>query len=74
MASAVGLSVLDVIKEEKCQENSLEVGTYLLQQLVTLVDKYEIVGDVRGKGLMIGQIFGFVRSSRSNNVRPSVWS
>jgi len=54
MASAVGLSVLDVIKEERCQENSLEVGTYLLQQLVTLVDKYEIVGDVRGKGLMIG--------------------
>ena len=49
MASAVGLSVLDVIKEERCQENSLEVGTYLLQQLVTLVDKYEIVGDVRGK-------------------------
>ena len=57
MASAVGLSVLDVIKEERCQENSLEVGTYLLQQLVTLVDKYEIVGDVRGKGLMIGVIF-----------------
>ena len=57
MASAVGLSVLDVIKEEKCQENSLEVGTYLMQKLVTLVDKYEIVGDVRGKGLMIGQIF-----------------
>ena len=57
MASAVGLSVLDVIKEERCQENSLEVGTYLLQQLVTLVDKYEIVGDVRGKGLMIGWIF-----------------
>ena len=56
MASAVGLSVLDVIKEERCQENSLEVGTYLLQQLVTLVDKYEIVGDVRGKGLMIGQM------------------
>jgi len=54
MASAVGLSVLDVIKEEKCQENSLEVGTYLMEKLVTLVDKYEIVGDVRGKGLMIG--------------------
>ena len=55
MASAVGLSVLDVIKEERCQENSLEVGAYLLEKLVTLVDKYEIVGDVRGKGLMIGQ-------------------
>ena len=54
MASAVGMAVLDVIKEEKCQKNSLEVGTYLLQELVKVADKYEIVGDVRGKGLMIG--------------------
>lgn len=54
MASAVGLTVLDVLKDEKCQENSLEVGTYLLSKLVQLVDKYPIVGDVRGKGLMIG--------------------
>ena len=54
MASAVGMAVLDAIKEDKCQENSLEVGTYLMEQLVKLVDKYEIVGDVRGKGLMIG--------------------
>ena len=46
--------VLDVIREERCQENSQEVGTHLLQQLVKLVDKYQIVGDVRGKGLMIG--------------------
>ena len=37
------------------QENSKLVGTYLLEQLIQLVDKYEIVGDVRGKGLMIGE-------------------
>ena len=54
MASAVGLAVLEVIEEEKLQENSKVVGTYLLEQLIQLVDKYEIVGDVRGKGLMIG--------------------
>ena len=59
MASAVGLAVLEVLEEEKCQENSLEVGTYLLSKLVQLVDKYPIVGDVRGKGLMIGKEFGF---------------
>ena len=58
MASAVGLAVLEVLKEEKCQENSQEVGTYLLSKLVQLVDKYPIVGDVRGKGLMIGKEFG----------------
>jgi len=54
MASAVGMAVLDVMEQERTMENSKEVGTYLLRQLVGLVDRYEIVGDVRGKGLMIG--------------------
>lgn len=35
-------------------ENSHHVGTYLLHSLAKLRKKYEIVGDVRGKGLMIG--------------------
>ena len=50
----VGLAVLDTIEKENCQANSLKVGTHLLERLVKLVDQYEIVGDVRGKGLMIG--------------------
>ncbi|KAJ8877938.1 hypothetical protein PR048_022397 [Dryococelus australis] len=54
VASAVGLAVLEVIKEEKLQQRSHDVGTYLLQQLAGLRDKFECVGDVRGKGLMIG--------------------
>jgi len=54
MASAVGLAVLEALKEDRCQEVSKEVGTHLLSRLVELVDKYRIVGDVRGKGLMIG--------------------
>lgn len=54
MASAVGLAVLDALEEDRCQETSKEVGTYLLQRLVKLVDTTSIVGDVRGKGLMIG--------------------
>ena len=49
MASAVGSAVLDVIDEEKLQENALNVGTYMLRGLEKLRDKYEIVGDVRGK-------------------------
>lgn len=43
-----------VIKEENLQENSQEVGTYMLQKFAELRDEFEIVGDVRGKGLMIG--------------------
>ncbi|XP_021551822.1 alanine--glyoxylate aminotransferase 2, mitochondrial isoform X2 [Mirounga leonina] len=50
-----GVCIADeVIKEEKLQENSQEVGTYMLQKFAELRDEFEIVGDVRGKGLMIG--------------------
>ncbi|XP_058457742.1 alanine--glyoxylate aminotransferase 2, mitochondrial isoform X2 [Malaya genurostris] len=54
LASVVGMAVLDVIEEEELQKNALEVGTYMLKGLEKLRDKHEIVGDVRGKGLMIG--------------------
>lgn len=43
-----------MIKEENLQENSQEVGTYMLLKFAKLRDEFEIVGDVRGKGLMIG--------------------
>lgn len=43
-----------MIKEENLQENSQEVGTYMLLKLAKLRDEFDIVGDVRGKGLMIG--------------------
>lgn len=54
LASTVGISVLDIIEKEELQKNCLEVGTYFLKGLAELRDRYEIVGDVRGKGLMIG--------------------
>lgn len=54
MACAVGSAVLDVIDEEKLKQNCQTVGTYFLKELEKLRDEFEIVGDVRGKGLMIG--------------------
>jgi 4-aminobutyrate aminotransferase-like enzyme len=38
-----------VIDEEKLQQNALEVGTYFLRGFESLRDKYDIIGDVRGK-------------------------
>ena len=43
-----------MIEEEKMMENCLEVGTYCLKKLSKMRDEYEIIGDVRGKGLLIG--------------------
>lgn len=54
LASAVGCAVLDVIDEEKLQVNCTNVGTYLLLELNKLKAHCQTVGDVRGKGLMIG--------------------
>ena len=52
---AVASAVLDVIKEEKLQENAHRVGTHLLERLAKLRDQLpDVIGDVRGKGLMIG--------------------
>jgi len=42
------------IDEDRCQEKSKDVGTFFLSELAKLRDEFEIVGDVRGKGLMIG--------------------
>ena len=51
VSCAAGLAVLDVIENEKLQENALEVGLYLNQKLEMLRAKHEVIGDVRGEGL-----------------------
>ena len=54
VSCAIGLAVLEVIKEEELQENALIVGEYLLEGLRNLVPNNPIIGDVRGIGLYIG--------------------
>ncbi|KAL8203995.1 UNVERIFIED_CONTAM: alanine--glyoxylate aminotransferase 2 [Gekko kuhli] len=54
VACVVGSAVLDAIEEDGLQKNCEAVGTHLLLELAKLRDEFEIIGDVRGKGLMIG--------------------
>ncbi|PIN19543.1 Alanine-glyoxylate aminotransferase AGT2 [Handroanthus impetiginosus] len=54
VCTAAGLAVLNIIEKEKLQQNAFTVGSYLKQRLTSLKDKYEIIGDVRGRGLMLG--------------------
>jgi 4-aminobutyrate aminotransferase len=53
VAIAASLATLELL-DEGLIENAATLGTYLLEGLRTLMDKHEIIGDVRGKGLMIG--------------------
>jgi alanine-glyoxylate transaminase/(R)-3-amino-2-methylpropionate-pyruvate transaminase len=51
---AQGRAVLQVIDREGLQENSLQVGNHLRKGFHELAAKHNVIGDVRGKGLMLG--------------------
>jgi adenosylmethionine-8-amino-7-oxononanoate aminotransferase len=53
VSAAVGLAAVAIIVEEKLPENAARIGRYLQTQLDVLMAKHEIIGDVRGQGLML---------------------
>lgn len=54
VACAAALQVIEIIKQEGLLENANRLGTYLVKRLRELQGKYPMIGDVRGKGLMVG--------------------
>jgi 4-aminobutyrate aminotransferase-like enzyme/Ser/Thr protein kinase RdoA (MazF antagonist) len=54
VACAAGLAVLNVLQEERLQENALRVGNYFIHKLNQLQEKHAVIGDVRGSGLFLG--------------------
>jgi len=54
LASTAALATIQTILEESLVDNSRDVGEYLLNGLRHLQEKYEFIGDVRGRGLLIG--------------------
>ncbi|MBI0296452.1 aspartate aminotransferase family protein [Streptomyces sp. PRKS01-29] len=57
-AMAAGLAVLAVMADEGVVANARRTGELLRDRLAALVDRYELLHDVRGRGLMIGIEFG----------------
>lgn len=54
VVSAMGQAVLEVIEKENLQANAHKIGERILVGLRKLEQKHKIIGDVRGKGLMLG--------------------
>ena len=51
---AAALATLDVIDDENLLRNATDVGNHMLQRMASWPKKHKLVGDVRGRGLMIG--------------------
>ncbi|MDF2634922.1 MAG: Acetylornithine transaminase [Pelosinus sp.] len=54
LSAAVALAVVETLKEDNIVENSRKIGEYLLAQMKEKLLHFAFVGDVRGKGLMLG--------------------
>jgi ornithine--oxo-acid transaminase len=58
LAMAAGIATLEVLEQERLIENAARMGDRLLRGLSAMTARYELLSEVRGKGLMIGVEFG----------------
>ncbi len=70
IACAAGVATIQAMREEKMLENAAERGLQLMTGLCKLQEEYPQIGDVRGKGLMIGT--EFVVDGRPDKAKPLV--
>ncbi|MEE8506470.1 MAG: aminotransferase class III-fold pyridoxal phosphate-dependent enzyme, partial [Kiloniellales bacterium] len=54
LPAMVGLAVLEVVVRERLAERATELGARLEAGLCDLQQRYEVIGDVRGRGLLLG--------------------
>ncbi len=54
VGAAVSLAAIDIILSENLADNAARLGAYLKTKLTNLMNKHPLIGDVRGRGLMIG--------------------
>ncbi|AGL20158.1 aspartate aminotransferase family protein [Actinoplanes sp. N902-109] len=54
LPAAVGNTVLDVLSEDRLDRRAAELGELLQKGLLALAERHQVVGDVRGRGLLAG--------------------
>ena len=71
LSCAVGQAVLKYILDHGLIGNAARVGAYFKQQLHALAEQHEMIGDVRGEGLLLG--LEFVADRSSKQPFPTAW-
>jgi 4-aminobutyrate aminotransferase-like enzyme len=70
VSAAATMAVLEVFEQEDLLGNCNRVGGYMLEELRKLQDKHEVLGDVRGFGMVIG--LEFVKSKATKEPAPDL--
>jgi len=65
LACAAGMALLDEIERRDLVNKSRELGDYFRHRLLRLAGKQSLIGDVRGKGMMIGLEFVLDREDKT---------
>ncbi len=54
LACAAAIATIEIIQEERLVEGSGRKGAYFMRRLMELAERYDLIGEVRGRGLLIG--------------------
>ncbi|WP_185845877.1 aspartate aminotransferase family protein [Kibdelosporangium aridum] len=54
LVAAVGNTVLDVLITDRLDERAAKLGVFLRQGLASIAERHPVVGDIRGRGLLVG--------------------
>ncbi|RSN76892.1 aspartate aminotransferase family protein [Candidatus Methanodesulfokora washburnensis] len=54
VSASAALATIEAVEDEKLVDRASETGEYIIRRLREMQDKFDIIGDVRGKGLLIG--------------------
>src|SRR5262249_29982223 len=57
LPTATAVATVETIRDEHLPENAAQMGERLMDGLVELQGRYPVIGDVRGRGLMVGTEF-----------------
>ena len=71
VTSRAALTTIDIIENENLVENAAELGDYALKCLNQLKAVHPVIGDVRGRGFLIGVELVQERKSKTPAVHPS---
>jgi 4-aminobutyrate aminotransferase len=71
VAVEAALATLEIISSERLIENAVRMGKVAMTRLDEMKEQYEIVGDVRGKGLFIGVELVKDKKSKERGIREA---